>query len=196
MSIRGCHRGALLRAAGAVAVVMAFGVGCANAAPPSTTPTATAPAVHDEEPDPSSPATDRAAPEETTEAASPIPQPAHPDPTDSGAPLPTWDSATEERAEDQALAFVRAFLRTDLSREGWYAGIRGFLSEDAQEKYTTVDPRNVPSTEITGEAAVVDTSSVFLAGVEVPTAAGVFAVTLSRSEAGEDWAVEGAELLP
>ncbi|WP_147915200.1 hypothetical protein [Ruania zhangjianzhongii] len=92
------------------------------------------------------------------------------------------------------MAFIRAFLRTDLSRGDWYAGIRGFLSADAQEKYTTVDPRNVPSTEIVGGAAVVDASSVFLASVEVPTGAGVFAVTLSRSEVGEDWVVERAEL--
>ncbi len=199
MSVRWGERGTLVRVTGAVAVVIAVAAGCTNTAPQSPTPTATATAEveGEEEPAPSSPsATNHAVPEERTEA-DPSPQPpAHPDPTDSGAPLPTWDPATQDRAEAQALAFVRAFLRTDLPRDDWYVGIRGFLSEDAQEKYTTVNPRNVPNAEVTGEAVLVDSSSAFLAGVEVPTAAGVFAVTLSRSEVGESWVVEGAELLP
>lgn len=195
MSIRSRGGGALGRACGTAAVVAAVVAGCSTASSPES-PEAPSQEAPSESPETASPSeSDAGSSEDATEDASPAVPPEHPDPTDPASPLPTWDAAATERAQARAVAFVRAFVRTDLSEEDWYAGIRGFLSEEAQEKYLTVDPRNVPSTEITGDAQLVDDSSVFLAIVEVPTAAGVFAVTLSRSEAGQDWAVEGAELL-
>lgn len=186
-------RAAGLRVLAAAGVSVAAVVGCsateADAPAPSVTVTPEEPQSAD---DPSTPAGEEMTDEDSTTPA-PAPAPEHPDPSETGAPLPTWDAVVTEEAQDQATAFMRAFARPDLSREDWYAGIAGFLSADAQEKYTTVDPRNIPATALTGEAVLADDSSVFLAVVEVPTDAGDFAVTLSRSEAGEDWTVERAE---
>ena len=192
MSIRSNAGGALGRGCWAAAVVAAVVAGCSTASSPES-PSQETPS---ESPWTASPSdSDAGSSEEAAEDASPAAPPEHPDPTDPASPLPTWDAAATEQAQARAVAFVRAFVRTDLSEEDWYAGIRGFLSEEAQDNYLTVDQRNFPSTEITGDAQLVDDSSVFIAIVEVPTSAGVFAVTLSRSEAGQDWDVEGAELL-
>lgn len=186
-------RAAGLRVLAAAGVSVAAVVGCsareADAPAPSVTVTPEGPQSADE---PSTPAGEEMTDGDSATATQ-TPPPEHPDPSDTGAPLPTWDAVVTEEAQDQATAFMRAFARPDLSREDWYAGIAGFLSADAQEKYTTVDPRNIPATALTGEAVLADDSSVFLAVVEVPTDAGDFAVTLSRSEAGEDWTVERAE---
>lgn len=186
-------RAAGLRALAAAVVSVAAVVGCsateADAPAPNVTVTPEGPQSADE---PSTPEGEEMTDEDSATATQ-TPPPEHPDPSDTGAPLPTWDAVATEEAQDQATAFMRAFARPDLSREDWYAGIAGFLSADAQEKYTTVDPRNIPATALTGEAVLADDSLVFLAVVEVPTDAGDFAVTLSRSEAGEDWTVERAE---
>lgn len=198
MSMRSPGRRALLRRACGAAVVVVLVAGCSSGSPlesPETPSQEQSPESAESMETASPSGTGTSPSEEAVEDASPTVAPEHPDPSEPASPLPTWDTAATERAQERAVAFVRALVRTDLSEQDWYAGIRGFLSEEAQEKYRTVDPRNVPSTEITGEAALVDDSSVFLAIVEVPTAAGVFAVTLSRSEANQDWAVERAELL-
>ena len=106
---------------------------------------------------------------------------------------PTWDDHAAAEAGDRAVAFLRAFARPDLPAEDWHAGLTGFMTPEAAELFAYVDPANVPATQVTGTPAVSPGGSVYLAVVQVPTDAGTYRVTLTRTAAGQPWLVTYAD---
>jgi hypothetical protein len=84
---------------------------------------------------------------------------------------------------------MAAFARPDLGWDEWFAAVEPFLTLETAMVYADTDPANIPVRRVTGPAVVVDESSVYLAGVTVPTDVGVFTVLLVREAAGDPWLV-------
>lgn len=103
---------------------------------------------------------------------------------------PAWDVPSREAAVDAAMAAMTAFARPDVEQAVWWRGLAPRLSAPARRAYGTVNAVNVPATRVTGMGTLVDTESPYLAGVDVPTDAGVYRVLLSRGSAGGPWLVE------
>lgn len=85
---------------------------------------------------------------------------------------------------------MRLFARPELSPKAWWADLEPLLSASARQDYYGVDPSQVPVTEVFGPARLVPLGTKLLAIVHVPTDAGLYAVTFSRSKEEPRWAVE------
>lgn len=107
--------------------------------------------------------------------------------------VPVWDDEAADLAGQQAVAFMRAFARPDLPEAEWMQGIKGFLTSNGAEIYGTVDPANVPATEVIGEPTVHESFAAAVALVDVDTDAGTYQVTLTRIKQSDPWLVDYAE---
>ncbi|HYN30350.1 MAG TPA: hypothetical protein VES95_10855 [Dermatophilaceae bacterium] len=105
-------------------------------------------------------------------------------------PAPSWDGRSRAAAVTAAQEALRRFARPGLSPAQWQDGLRPVLSEAGRQWYQYVDPAQVPATQVRPGARLVDVSSPYLAGVDVPTDVGVYRVLLSRLEAAAPWKVE------
>lgn len=105
-------------------------------------------------------------------------------------PVPTWDDTARGAAAAAAETVMAAFARPDLDVEAWWAGVEPLLSPQAAQDYAYVDPASVPATEVTGPAVLVQDTSAYVAGVQVPTDAGDYLVVLSRADGAAPWLVE------
>ena len=85
---------------------------------------------------------------------------------------------------------MTAFAQPDLDFELWWAGLEPLLSGSAIQAYRTVDPAQIPATEVVGEASLPGWDTPRIARVGVPTDAGVYLVIVSRNEADPVWRVE------
>ncbi|WP_448073299.1 hypothetical protein [Georgenia yuyongxinii] len=147
-----------------------------------------------EAPEPTPPAT--ATPSATPSAS---PGPSDPAPMEDVAgqgaphPPPVWDDAAKAAAQARAVEFMTAFARPDLPADQWLAGIQPLMAPEARETYAAVDPAQVPASALTGEAAVRDGTSPYIATAVVGTNAGDYTVTLSRTADGEPWLVQYAD---
>ena len=103
---------------------------------------------------------------------------------------PVWDEAARTEAQTLAQQAMTAYARPDLPAEQWWAGFSSFLSDQATYDYQWVDPAAVAARAVTGQAAVTDDSSVYLAQLTVPTDAGTYGVLLSREDGPTPWRVE------
>lgn len=101
-----------------------------------------------------------------------------------------WDEAAQEKVSTLAGEVMERFARPSLDRATWWADLEPYLSAQAQADYLGVDPANVPVRRITGPIELVPLKTHLVAIAHVPTDAGLYAVTLSRSEAAPQWAVE------
>lgn len=108
---------------------------------------------------------------------------------DSPTPL-IDDEASSASAADRALDALTLFARPQTPRGQWWSELEPLLSEQARTDYLGVDPAQVPVTKVTGPPKVVDLDTAMLAIVHIPTDAGLYAVTLSRSDEDPDWRVE------
>lgn len=170
------------------AAVVAVLVGCSTEPEPDPTPapTSTATASPSSGQDPTTSEDSSATTQEPLEELTGGEQ----NPTDGP---PVWDEAAAADAQQRALAFMRAFARPDLPAEEWFEGIAGLMTEGGAQLFAYVDPINVPASEVTGEAQVLENVSPSLAEVHVDTDAGVYLVTLSRVSAGDPWLVDYAD---
>lgn len=82
------------------------------------------------------------------------------------------------------------FARPGLSAEDWWADLEPLLSAKAQQDYLYVDPARVPVTAVTGKGRLVELGTELVAIVHVPTDAGLYAVTVSRSEEAPEWVAD------
>ena len=103
---------------------------------------------------------------------------------------PTWDPAARDAATTTAREAMSAYARPDVDQATWWADLRPLLSDAAAAAYVTVDPARVPARDVTGDPALVDDTSPWLAGVAVPTDAGTYRMLLSRDTADAPWRVE------
>lgn len=130
-----------------------------------------------------------------TGAASPRPAA---EPTPSATPVP-HGSAPEGAAPDGAGQSTRAglavaahatglFCRPTVSRSKWISDLDAELTLEAAAAYRTVDPARIPCRKVTGPAEAV-TGDDYTQLVTVPTDAGRYRVTLSRSSPTASWLV-------
>ena len=102
-------------------------------------------------------------------------------------PVPTWDAASEASALTAAEAVMTAYARPDLSFDDWWADVQPLLDDQATRDYAYMDPARIPANQITGPAVLTDTTSAYVAFVDVPTNIGTYRVILSRTDAASPW---------
>lgn len=112
--------------------------------------------------------------------------------TDDGevveAPTAAADSqAAAIRTAEDATA---AFARPDLSADAWYDGMLPYLSQRGATAYYGTDPADIRVTAVTGSGTVLEGSTEVLLIVVIPTDAGDYNVTLTRSSVDDPWLVE------
>lgn len=107
-----------------------------------------------------------------------------------GETPPTWTAASRASALTSATDVVTAFARPRLSQATWWRDLAPQLTTNARRIYATVDAANVPATRVAGPARLVEADSPYLAGVDVPTDAGVYRVLLARESADARWLAE------
>lgn len=109
------------------------------------------------------------------------------DETVSAEPVPTWDKAAETAAITAGTAALAAFARPDLSQEQWWTQLRPHLTQEAAETYVYTDPINVPVSAVTGTATALESSSAYLALVDVETDVGTYQVLMVRADGEAPW---------
>lgn len=109
------------------------------------------------------------------------------DETISAEPVPVWDESAEAAASAAAVEAMTAFARPDMAYDQWFAQLRPHLSQDAAETYVYTDPINIPVTTITGEATVLESTSAYVAVVDVDTNVGEYQVLMLRTGATAPW---------
>ena len=112
----------------------------------------------------------------------------------TGSPQPIYSPLSlgpSERgaARRIARAAMTAYARPDLSARAWWAGLRPYLTADAQAAYAGTDPVTIAARAVIGPARLTPASLPALARVAVPTDTGLYVVLLSRSP-GRPWSVE------
>lgn len=102
------------------------------------------------------------------------------------------DPAAAAQAEDRAGAFLRAFARTDLAQDPWWAGVQGYFTDQAAAIYSSTDVANVPTLEVLEGSAALQpgASTPYRAHVSVETCTGTYTVVLVRADG--NWLVERA----
>lgn len=104
----------------------------------------------------------------------------------SALALATADRVAARRTAGEAM---RAYARPGLSARAWWAGLRPYLSADAQLAYAGTDPSTIPVTGVSGGARLTPASGPALARVAVPTSTGTYLLLLTRSVHRRDWLV-------
>lgn len=89
-----------------------------------------------------------------------------------------------------ATATMTAFARPDLSEAEWWNGLLPHLSQEGAAAYEGTLPENIPVTAVTGDATVLEGATDVIVLVEVPTDAGAYVITLTRSDASQPWLAE------
>lgn len=172
-----------MRKSAAVAVVAVMLCGCTATPEPLPTPeSVTSSSPHDSPlPTPVEVATDGAINEDTNE-------------TVTAEPVPTWDQAASDAAAEAAVTALRAFAHPELPHEQWWAQLQPYLTQEAAETYVHTDPSNVPVREVTGNPTLVESSSAYLALVDIDTDVGTYQVLVVRADGTAPWLV--AEFSP
>ncbi len=120
--------------------------------------------------------------------AAPAPGTAPASPAPAYSPL-SLGPAERGAARRTAHAALRAYARPRLPARAWWAGLRPYLSADAQLAYAGTDPRAITVTGVTGAARLTPASSPVLARVAIPTRNGSYLLLLTRTVHRRDWLV-------
>ncbi|MEV4830633.1 hypothetical protein AB0K25_20220 [Micromonospora sp. NPDC049257] len=107
-------------------------------------------------------------------------------PADPDGVLPATPTAADAAAVTTAMRFVRAWARPDLPADRWLSGVRPYAVSAYADLLATVDPTNVPATQVTGGGQVVAATAERV-DVDVRTDAGVLRVRCVRD--GARWVV-------
>lgn len=116
------------------------------------------------------------------------PQPEIPAGEDFDTPAPmsaeaVWDDASRAAAITHADAVMVAFAQPTLAYEAWWAQLSPLMSPEGQEKYSAVDPANIPVSQVLGSGMSVDEFTPYIARIAIPTDVGTYVVVLSRESA-------------
>lgn len=101
----------------------------------------------------------------------------------------TWDARSRAAVVAAAVTATTAFARPGVPFDAWWAELSPLLTQRAQQDYAFVDPANVPATAVTGPGVLVDETSAYVAGVQVPTDVGPYTVLLTRVDGAAPWLV-------
>lgn len=103
---------------------------------------------------------------------------------------PQWVPGDEEAAKGVAVNAMRDFARPGLDETQWANDFARWLTPKATTAYSSVDPANVPVTEVTGPATLeMDEANGFGATATVPTNIGDYRVEMLRQGQDEPWKV-------
>jgi hypothetical protein len=109
----------------------------------------------------------------------------------TGSPKPgstlALDDAARSSALDRGQKVMELFARRNVTAQQWQADLAPYLTPQAAQAYSHVDPANVPPTKITGKVTLTPASTPLVARVSVPTDAGVYLVLMSRSDDSPVW---------
>ncbi|WP_440711802.1 hypothetical protein [Herbiconiux sp. YIM B11900] len=155
------------RAAAALPLIAALALtGCVADTPDSTSATSTSTAA------PTSP-------------ASPNPTP----PADEATviPIPEASEDSRESALDAAEKVVAAFAQPTLDAQTWMNNLYPLMTQAGAAAYEGTDPAKVPVRQVTGTGKILDGSTEVALIVEVPTDAGPYNVSLSRTGPDAPW---------
>lgn len=102
-------------------------------------------------------------------------------------PVPEAGSDSQAAAIDTAAKAVAAYARPDLSYDEWINGLYPYLSQAGAAAYEDTDPARVPVRQVTGEGTILPASTEVALIVQVPTDAGPYNVSLSRTSPEAPW---------
>ena len=113
-------------------------------------------------------------------------------PSDGGTviPVPEAGTNTQAAAVTAAEKVVATFGQPTLDAAGWLQQMTPLLSPTGYEAYTGTDPAQIPVTRVTGTGRVLQASTDVSLIVEVPTDAGPYNVTLTRTDVSALWLAE------
>lgn len=132
-------------------------------------------------------------PSETPAASEPLPTPTvgeqhtH---DESESDPPTLEGGDREATLLRAGETVTAFCQPELTAEAWLGGLNPYLTQRAGAAFQTVDPANIPCTQVTGDASFTNDANEHYAELTVPTDAGDFAVVMERFDTTQPWLAE------
>ena len=115
------------------------------------------------------------------------PNPEPPEDEATPVPVPEAASTSQEAAIAAAEKAVAAFGRPDLSYQDWINGLYPLMTQTGAAAYEGTDPQNVPVRQVTGAGTIFEGSTEVALIVQVPTDAGAYNVSLSRSSADLPW---------
>ncbi len=113
-------------------------------------------------------------------------------PSDEGTVIPVPEAGTDTQAGAVTAAkkVVVTFGQPTLDAAGWLQQMTPLLSPTGYEAYTATDPAEIPVTRVTGTGRVLAASTDVSLIVEVPTDAGPYNVTLTRTDVSAPWLAE------
>jgi hypothetical protein len=132
----------------------------------------------------------------TAHAPSPVPTVIASGQEDDGVDAPESPpgpstSAGASAPQKVATQFLTAWLKhTDVTAEGWYAGLRRYMTAKLADELTGVDPAGVPATKVTGRVMLIDHAPNFVEA-SIPVDSGT--VTLRLLATDGRWLVDGVD---
>jgi hypothetical protein len=120
-------------------------------------------------------------------AATAAPAPAAEAPDATALPIPEARPDSQATALDAAARVMTVFAQPNLPQQGWLDQMTPLLSPAGFEAYLGTDPARIPVTQITGVGRILPASTEVSLIVEVPTDAGLYTVSLTRTGLGAVW---------
>ena len=114
----------------------------------------------------------------------------NPEPPEDDAvviPVPDASGTSQADAIAAAEAVVAAFGQPTLAYQDWINGLYPLMTQTGAAAYEDTDPQNVPVRQRTAGGTILDGSTEVALIVQVPTDAGLYNVSLSRSSAEAPW---------
>lgn len=115
------------------------------------------------------------------------PNPTPPEDDATVAPVPEAAAASQTAAITAAEKAVTAFGQPGIPYRAWIDGLYPLLTQGGAAAYEGTDPVNVPVHQVTGTGMIQDGSTEFALIVQVPTDAGLYNVSLSRTSPTAPW---------
>lgn len=110
-------------------------------------------------------------------------------PVDDGevTPAPEAGEASQRDAIAAAEKVMATFARPQLSADEWWRAMLPLLSQQGAHAYEGTDPAEIPATAVTGAGSLLEGSTEVSLIVQVPTDAGPYNITLTRSDTSSPW---------
>jgi hypothetical protein len=102
-------------------------------------------------------------------------------------PVPEAADASQMSAISAAEKVLTAFGQPDLVYDEWIAGLYPVMTQSGVAAYEGTDPTMIPVRQVTGAGIIMDGSTEVALIVQVPTDAGLYNVSLSRTTFTGAW---------
>lgn len=102
-------------------------------------------------------------------------------------PVPDASDASRESAIADATTVMTAFAEPGLGGQAWMTKMTPLLSPSGYDAYLGTDPAQIPAHHVTGPRTVLPGATDVALIVQVPTDAGIYAVSLSRPDTASAW---------